>query len=285
MTHICINHFFITSETIVQQQLFGQQQNQNHYAFVELMLVESQQTKVQAQLCVTILNNQTHEELTREVLGFKQFKITESNSLKIFDKVGENELTLRIDIEVISDKIQNKVNNNLLSNLKMLLTDEKFCDFKFVVQNEEFKAHKNILSIRSNVFAAMFENNMIEKNLNECKIDDIESDVFQELLSFIYTGKSAKIKSMARKLLIASEKYNISELKSICEGIIYNDLNSENAIESLLLADKYNAINLRDKIINFIANNLPTIRETTPDLRLFIDKNPDLVVKIFGAIK
>jgi hypothetical protein len=90
---------------------------------------------------------------------------------------------------------------------------------------------------------------------------------------------------MARKLLIASEKYNISELKSICEGVIYNDLNSENAIESLLLADKYNAIDLRDKIINFIANNLPTIRETTPDLRLFIDKNPDLVVKIFGAIK
>jgi hypothetical protein len=173
------------------------------------MLVESERTKVQAQLSVIILNNQTHEELTREVLGFKQFKITESNSLKIIDKVGENELTLRIDIEVISDKIQNKVNNNLLSNLKMLMTDQKFCDFKFVVENEEFKVHKNILSIRSNVFAAMFENNMIEKNVNECKIDDIESNVFQELLSFIYTGKSAKIKSMARKLLIASEKYNI----------------------------------------------------------------------------
>jgi hypothetical protein len=168
----------------------GRQQNQNHYASVELMLVESEQTKVQAQLSVIILNNQTHEELTREVLGFKQFKITESNSLKIIDKVGENELTLRIDIEVISDKIQHKVNNNLLSNLKMLMTDQKFCDFKFVVENEEFKVHKNILSIRSNVFAAMFENNMIEKNVNECKIDDIESDVFQELLSFIYTGKS-----------------------------------------------------------------------------------------------
>ncbi len=87
------------------------------------MLVESERTKVQAQLSVIILNNQTHEELKREVLGFKQFKITESNSLKIIDKVGENELTLRIDIEVISDKIQHKVNNNLLSNLKMLMTD------------------------------------------------------------------------------------------------------------------------------------------------------------------
>ncbi len=47
-TQFCINHFFITSEKVSNQTpifVVGRQQNQNHYASVELMLVESQQTR------------------------------------------------------------------------------------------------------------------------------------------------------------------------------------------------------------------------------------------------
>jgi hypothetical protein len=50
-------------------------------------------------------------------------------------------------------------------------------DFLFKVQNKESFAHKIILSTRSKVFDAMFANDMIESRVNQCIIDDIESDV------------------------------------------------------------------------------------------------------------
>jgi hypothetical protein len=94
----------------------------------------------------------------------------------------------------------------------------------------------------------MFESDMIEKNEKFCKIDDIDSDVFEEFLTFLYTGKSEKIKSMAPQLVIAEEKYNINELKSLREDVI----NSNSiAIGILKLAESNNANKLVKKVIDF----------------------------------
>jgi hypothetical protein len=61
----------------------------------------------------------------------------------------------------------------------------------------------------------MFSNDMIEKQVNEAEIDDIDKDVFQEFLNFIYTAKWTQIKLMAGRLLRAVDKYDIMDLKSV----------------------------------------------------------------------
>jgi hypothetical protein len=126
---------------------------------------------------------------------------------------------------------------------------------------------------------------MIESHSNQCSVDDIESDVFEELLTFIYTGKSPKAQSMAQKLLAVAEKYEILELKDICEEFIFKDLTNENAIQSLINADKYNAMKVLDKIIDYIVINLPFICEIAAiQWKTFITENPELIHKIFKAI-
>jgi hypothetical protein len=81
-------------------------------------------------------------------------------------------------------------------------------------------------------------------------------------------------------------KHNIIGLKAICGEVIYNELNSRNAIEILLIADKFNAIELRNKVIDYIARNLSSIgTESQTDFKVFISKNCDLVPKIFEAIE
>jgi hypothetical protein len=84
----------------------------------------------------------------------------------------------------------------------------------------------------------------------------------------------------------ALKKYNIIGLKPICGEVIYNELNSRNAIEILLIADKFNAIELRNKVIDNIARNLSSIEtESQTDFKVFINKNCDLVSKKFEAIE
>jgi hypothetical protein len=68
---------------------------------------------------------------------------------------------------------------------------------------------------------------------------------------------------MAHKLLAAAEKYEILELKHICEDLVFIDLTVDNAIQSFKIADKYNANKILDEIIEFIVINLPFVFEVS----------------------
>jgi speckle-type POZ protein len=193
------------------------------------------------------------------------------------------QLKLHFVIKLFECKLNNE---NLIANhLQKLVNNNKYSDFLFIVDNKQLFAHKNILSVRSKVFEAMFANDIIESHSNQCIIDDIESDVFEQLLTFIYTANAPKAQSMAHKLIAAAEKYEILDLKRICEHFIFKDLTNENAIQSLLIADKYNGNNILNKIIEFIANNFESILNISViEWEKFIVENPKLVTKILKTI-
>ena len=81
-----------------------------------------------------------------------------------------------------------------------------FSDVCLCAGGREFKAHKAILATRSPVFGAMFEHEMEESRKGRVEISDIDPDVFQELLRFIYTGTTPQLQGMADDLLAAADK-------------------------------------------------------------------------------
>jgi hypothetical protein len=64
----------------------------------------------------------------------------------------------------------------------------------------------NCFVARSAVFSAMFEHQMLEGKNNHVKIEDVDSDVMEEVLRFIYTGKTNCIEKMSDLLLAAADK-------------------------------------------------------------------------------
>jgi speckle-type POZ protein len=52
----------------------------------------------------------------------------------------------------------------------------------------------------------MFESQMLEGISNRVQINDVDSDVMNEVLRFIYTGKTNSIEKMADLLLAAADK-------------------------------------------------------------------------------
>ena len=54
----------------------------------------------------------------------------------------------------------------------------------------------------------MFESQMQESIGNKVKIEDVDAEVMNEILRFIYTGKSNSIDKMADLLLAAADKVN-----------------------------------------------------------------------------
>ena len=79
---------------------------------------------------------------------------------------------------------------------------------------KELSANKNILSVRSPVFEAMFaRQEMVENQANRVVIEDIDADVFDALLNFAYNSEMSAIKQFAPELFVAANKvysfYNI----------------------------------------------------------------------------
>ena len=133
-----------------------------------------------------------------------------------------------------------------------LLSSGEFSDVTLVVGGKELKAHKFVLSTRSPVFKTMFQVNMKEKLTNRVKIEDVELPVLQEMLTFMYTGKSPNLKSMTSELLFAADKYQLDRLKLMCEEELCSKLNVTNASQTLELADRHNATQLKEFCRDFI---------------------------------
>ncbi|XP_054162919.1 speckle-type POZ protein-like [Oppia nitens] len=88
-------------------------------------------------------------------------------------------------------------------------------------RSERVFRSKLFLSSKSDVFDRMFTTDFIEKKNNEVIIDDIDSDVFEQFLQYLYTGNCDKLYEMLDELLYVADKYMVSSLKTICLNLIF----------------------------------------------------------------
>lgn len=125
------------------------------------------------------------------------------------------------------------------------------------------------------MFNAMFEHQMIEGKSNRVKIDDVDAEVMYEMLRFIYSGRSSGIDKIADLLLAAADKvtrfelhitlfffsvfivcvclkYALDRLKALCEESLCNNMDIDNVVDTLVLADLHSASQLKSQAMDFI---------------------------------
>jgi speckle-type POZ protein len=142
----------------------------------------------------------------------------------------------------------------LATEFENMFNEMPFSDVTINVHGREFPAHKYILATRSQVFAAMFNHPTKEKLTNQIVIEDVEPEVFHQLLRFIYTGRltSETMEAMAAALYIAADKYLLDRLKLECENYLLSKMSSVSCLELLLHAHLLNpAKQLKKKTIQF----------------------------------
>ncbi len=124
----------------------------------------------------------------------------------------------------------------------------------------------------------MLEHETKEAIENRIIIEDISTEVFQQMLAFMYTGKVEAIEQNPFDLLVAANKvcsvsisilflevsqsdhhlnsfhcqYGLDRLKALCEKALSAQLTVHNTAAILMLADMHNANQLKEFIIDFI---------------------------------
>ena len=172
---------------------------------------------------------------------------------------------------------------------------KKFCDvIKLTAtptgqteSDNTFYVHKAILAARSEVFAAMFSHDMLESANKVVILPDINSDVLEELLTYIYSGECPRIEELAESLIYHAEKYELDHLKALCEEQLSYDLQVDNAARILLLADACKAEQLKRNALLYVNEHGDEVEHTKEweDIQKSNDILRDLVSTMYQSVK
>jgi len=174
----------------------------------------------------------------------------------------------------------------MIEQVGKLFGEKKFSDVKITCGKEVFPCHRSILSVRSPVFAAMFQSDMIENSSRIVDIKDTKPEVVKEMLHFIYHGTTStkNVKDeLVWDLLVAADQYQLNLLKNKCEEKMCSTLDVNNSVEMLVLADLHRTFKLRKMSLMLVADNMKTIVNTDV-YKEFNARHPDLALEITKAL-
>ncbi|XP_021943376.2 BTB/POZ domain-containing protein At1g21780 [Folsomia candida] len=127
-------------------------------------------------------------------------------------------------------------------------------DVTFVTRDDQrISAHKCILSMHSTVFAAMFAAEMKEKTDGVVKLVDMGGEGLKILLKFLYTGELENTwGKFYQEIVNAANKYQITQLISMCDKILPTVVSLENCVELLKFTELHGMTDATEKVKNFM---------------------------------
>lgn len=164
-------------------------------------------------------------------------------------------------------------------DFRNLWTSKENADFVISVGREDILVHSLVLGARSKVFAAMLTHGMTERDNRRVEVTDFEKDTMNSFMEFLYSGNVREMDfNLAIELLRASDKYEVSDLKSYCSRYLTSLLNDQNVCIVLLTADIFDAQELRTQAMNFLCENMS--QEGFATQRSIFKTRPELLCDI-----
>lgn len=87
-------------------------------------------------------------------------------------------------------------------------------------------------------------------------------------MEYLYSSEiHLENENLAKDLLKASTEYKLDELKTFCERFLRNKINLENIVDLSIIAEEFQALDLRNDVISFLAQNQDEIKNNNDFLR------------------
>ncbi|CAF1613133.1 unnamed protein product, partial [Didymodactylos carnosus] len=95
-------------------------------------------------------------------------------------------------------------------------------------------------------------------------------------------GKVNDIKSSTVELYRCADKYQLDDLRLQAEMALMSSISIDNGAEILLLSDQHHSKDLKQRVIQFIVNNLKAVT-TTDGWHKYVSCVPELVTEVIQA--
>ena len=169
--------------------------------------------------------------------------------MKLFFEVKLNELE-----ETQDDLSASNISQEHKCETCCFYFDNKdYSDFNFICEDGiSLPVHRVFLAKKSMVFKKLFDSMTNEQNTET--LGDIESKTMNEVLRFIYCGYAVlkdDVNLITRVLYVAA-LYEIPDLVSQCMDYLMEQINKENVMAILEIANAYSHVELENKCLEVI---------------------------------
>jgi len=172
-------------------------------------------------------------------------------------------------------------NGGMGNDYLKLLESADNSDVTFSVQGVQIKAHKTVLLARSSYFASMFSSDMKESASGEIDVPDADPTAFRGMLEYLYGGSSPKgLNDIAMDLFSLADKYGLKDLQQICESHILANLNADNVVDTLLLAEQHDREELMSQAEVVLKANLEVVQQSK-ESREKLEQRPSFLFDLF----
>lgn len=116
-----------------------------------------------------------------------------------------------------------------------------------------------MLVASSHYFQAMFTGGLCEKDQSSVELHGISAEIFDTLLSFIYSGQVAIKQSNVEELMIAADMLELNVVFAECTDFLVQELQPQNAIGIYRFANDHNFWQLTFHTVKYIEDNFPKV--------------------------
>ena len=173
------------------------------------------------------------------------------------------------DLPAISVTEQNPFCVEMMKRLNIQRKQGHLCDITLITKDDqELKAHRNILSAASPFFCKLLQSDMKENREGIVRLEEISGSVMEDVLEFIYTGTVEVTEENAEELVVATNYLLVPNLKTISGRFIQQQICELNCISTFYFAEKYDCEELLNDSKSFIHANFASVADMTEFLSL-----------------
>ncbi|XP_029451861.1 kelch-like protein 29 isoform X2 [Rhinatrema bivittatum] len=151
----------------------------------------------------------------------------------------------------------------MLKELNQQRTAKEFTDLKIIVEGKEFEVHQNVLASCSLYFKDLIKRSSRDSvrigEPLELAMSNINADVLELLLEFVYTGSLIIDSANAKILLEAASKFQFHTFCKVCVSFLEKQLTANNCLGILAMAEAMQCIELYNMAKAYALQNFPEV--------------------------
>lgn len=165
-----------------------------------------------------------------------------------------------ISVELRRNRRDETLLKRRMKKVSEYLMDESKCDVVFIVEKQRIPAFKLVLSLKSDVFDAMFSGDFKEAIHKEIIVEDLNAEAFKSMVHYLHFDeldlKEGFDYLKAFELLKCGHKYHLKRLMSCIEDYLIPYINIKSSKQLYETSVFYGLKKMRESLNRFIATNL-----------------------------
>ncbi|XP_019628348.1 PREDICTED: kelch repeat and BTB domain-containing protein 2-like [Branchiostoma belcheri] len=150
-------------------------------------------------------------------------------------------------------------------------------DVVLEVEGRRFPCHRLVLSAASPYFRAMFTSDMAESRQNTVVLQGLDADMFEEILSYIYSGTLHVSLDRVQPLYQAADLLQLDYVRDTCSS--YMDMNVEHStcVDLYKFADVFTVDAVLNSCLQYICQHFVEVSSSDEFCSLSVDQLTEII--------